>query len=277
MVESDHRAAFGHRFGFWYDDAYLHYAFNNGATGEDIVYRRGSPQADGSVQWGAEHVAFDMPEGLSALYPNVTVTASGEPWVSFLYFSGGLMAPPEQGVVVRSTARNGTWQTAPSFPFVIADDSETDPGPLGIPLPDGSIVWIYNQEGEGYLARSWANDTWGAAETVTSAQDEFSLFAGIASGSEVHATYGGGAVQHRVRSASGLWGPAQLASAALSVSGNTGMSLSAPGRVVVTLLSNATIQTREWRSGAWLAPTTVLENQELLHRGCSLKSTDPKI
>lgn len=258
-------ARFGHRFGMWFDGTYLHYALNNAGLGEDVVYRRGRPDATGTILWDSnEHVVFDVPPDLTVLYPNVVVQASGEPWISFLHHKGGDHTPPEEGIVIRSTATDGSWETDPAFPVTLVAGSFTGPEPLGLSLANNTVVWLYNREGAGYFARSWRDGQWDDEEEITRAQNRWAFFAGLADGNDVHVTYGAGEIFHRIRRADGSWTPGEVVST--NASGHTGLTLNRTGHVVLTLFSGARFQIREWSSGTWSPPLTIAEHDSFVSK-----------
>lgn len=82
-------------FSLHFDGSYMHYAVTDG----DLYYRRGEPQADGSITWSAvEQTA----ETGSLSRPSITVDSTGHAWI--LYYDGDLWA-------IKNGNTNGTWST----------------------------------------------------------------------------------------------------------------------------------------------------------------------
>src|SRR5262245_27024340 len=134
-------AEFGHRIGLWFDGTRIHYAFASAQSGGDVLYRRGTPSADGTIAWdGPETVAFAMPPAFNAMYPKVTVDASGQPWIGFVLVKGGITTPPYDAV---ATTFDGTSWTPTTL---VADHQNTYPDPAVVALASGGVFWVYNRD-----------------------------------------------------------------------------------------------------------------------------------
>jgi hypothetical protein len=73
--------AYGYYFSVWFDGTYVHYAVGRSSVGEALFYRRGTPNADGTITWSttAEEVAG---EAVSDVYYYRRQTwAEGDLWV----------------------------------------------------------------------------------------------------------------------------------------------------------------------------------------------------
>jgi hypothetical protein len=201
---------FGHRCGFAFDGAFVHYACCEALAGSDVLYRRGEPHEDGTITWDAEQVAFEVPPLQSVLYPKVLVDAESKPWVAFMLFEGGFETAPQSAIVTRSIRADGVWETAPEFPFVLVSDStETYPDPVGVALSRGGTYWVYDLDGEQtYRGRPWTPAAgWGTEEQVSTTRHSYALFDAAAEGDSVHVAYYGDGVRHRARGTDGRWGP----------------------------------------------------------------------
>jgi hypothetical protein len=223
---------FGHRCGYAFDGTWLHYACSTALQGEGVYYRRAVPHSDGTLEWtGPEQLVFDVGPG-TAMYPKVLVDAAGRPWVGFMLFPSGFMTPPQEAVVTRAAASDGTWTTDVGFPYVlVAGSTETYPDPLGVALEGGGVYWVCDPDGEAqYIGRLWRDGVWADEETVTESAQKYALFDLVAAGDVVHLAYGGGTLKYRRRDASGTWsGERTIASGA---SGHVTIARSADGAVI---------------------------------------------
>lgn len=93
-----------------FDGTYVHYAAG-GTAPDDITYRRGTPNSDGTITWSAaEQVAFPSAGG-SLLECSITVDDSGHPWISWEDFDNAAV------MVTTSSTTDGTWATDGSYPM----------------------------------------------------------------------------------------------------------------------------------------------------------------
>jgi hypothetical protein len=179
----------GHRFGLHFDGTYIHYVFCDSGSGSDVLYRRGTPQTNGTITWSAvEQTAYATPAGDSVMYPLVTVDSNGYPWVSFSYWANGYPNLPVDGVITKSDTNDGTWSTDASFPYTIYDDASNQPPiPVGVPLTGGKMYWGYckdtvadNTYGKLY------NSGWGDEESISGTNVGGTAFDLVADGDDVY-------------------------------------------------------------------------------------------
>jgi hypothetical protein len=246
-------AEFGHRMGLWFDGTRLHYAFASAQSGGDVLYRRGTPAADGTITWdGPETVAFAMPADFNAMYPKVTVDAQGRPWIGFVLVKGGITTPPYDAVVTMSSSPD-RWTTAPGFPFTLVfDHEETYPDPAGVALASGGVLWIYNRDDGSapYVGRVF-DGTWRDEAPVTQTSGTYGLYAVAADGDDVHLVYRGDGLRYRQRAPDGTWSSeVELDD---SGSGHTSITLLGGGDVAVSWLDKGDdlVLFRERTSGHW--------------------------
>lgn len=141
----------------WFDGVYVHYV-RTGAEWQSAgtSYRRGIPEADGSITWSADEqvVNWDNIE-----LPNITVDSNGFPWITYHIW-------PDVGStwVSKSSTNDGTWVTAPGFPYEL---SPADPSlrlTLPVALTGGKVYCIYAWGGGASRGRLWDGAGWSAEE-----------------------------------------------------------------------------------------------------------------
>lgn len=257
------RSSVGHRLGCWFDGTRLHYAHCASQDGEDVVYRCGVPNADGTVCWLApEQVAYAVPADKNVMYPKVIVDSQGAPWIAFMLYDGAPRKAPYDAVVTKAAGADGAWATAPGFPQVLVDDNTTAyPDPVGVPLTCGKTYWVYNKNvlDDGYYGRLWDGRSWQAEERATVAHSSRGLYSLAAEGDRVHLVFGGGKIRYRARDAASGWGEEfQVASAG---SGHTSITRTGPNSLVVTWLDKSldSVCYREMDDGRWGEPQRWLD------------------
>lgn len=104
-----------------FDGTHLHYAacgpLESGGS-NDVLYRRGTPQSDGTISWdAAEQVAFTGAG--SILEVGINTDSDGVPWVCFEHFNAGTGSYPIPKVT-KATAADGSWTTDTGFPYTLS-------------------------------------------------------------------------------------------------------------------------------------------------------------
>lgn len=102
----------GPYFSVYFDGTYLYYVLANGCTGggNSILFRRGTPNSDGSITWsGAEQLVATAPGTGLYLNPTVSVDTKGYAWVTY---AGG-----ETVWASKDANKDGTWSSATGFPY----------------------------------------------------------------------------------------------------------------------------------------------------------------
>lgn len=248
---------FGHRFGGWFDGEYFHYALCTSALGADVHYRRGKPQEDGSIAWSApQQTVHDTPSNMNVLYPKVAVDANGFPWVSFMQLVYQVPnTPPYDALVIKAATNDGTWTTAPDFPFTIVHKTvEGYPDPVGAPLDNGKILWFYNTHLNDqfvYAARCWNGTVWEDEEVVVNPGSPYSFFNVVSDGADVHVVHGAGTIFYQKKTPSTGWSQPFVVDT--NASGHTSITRAGPGSVIITWLdlSSNSLRFRALAEGNW--------------------------
>ena len=137
-------------FNIWFNGTYMHYVYGDGdISGKALFYRRGTPNADGSITWSAdEQTAVAASTGLTS-YPYVSVDSDGYPWL--IYTQNGVATN-----VSKSSTNDGTWVTASGFPYKLY--ASWSYGSV-IPLTSGKMLAVWGKSGACYL-RAWNGSAW---------------------------------------------------------------------------------------------------------------------
>lgn len=248
---------FGHRFGGWFDGVYFHYALCTSALGADVYYRRGKPNHDGTMAWSAPvRAVHDTPQDMNVMYPKIIVDANGYPWISFMQLVYQVPnMPPYYAIVLKATTNDGTWTTAPGFPFTLVQKTvEGYPDPLGATLSNGKTLWLYNtyiDDQYVYAARCWNGTAWEDEEVVVSPGSPYSFFNVVGDGEDVHVVHGAGTIFYQKRAHDAGWSQPFMVNS--NASGHTSITRVGPDHVIVTWLglSSNSVQFRELAEGIW--------------------------
>ena len=172
-------------FSLFYDGTYFHYARSGGA-GVNLYYRRGTPNADGTVTWSAaEQLVQTLEDSNDVIYyPVIAVDSEGYPFIGYVYYdySAGTRYP----YITKSSANDGTWSTASGFPYLLKDVSSGYWRVIPLRLTGGKMYILYFYSGAGHsYGRLWTG-TMGAEETVTSSEIQSSYGAASSHGDDVY-------------------------------------------------------------------------------------------
>jgi hypothetical protein len=169
----------GGYFSIWFDGTYLHYAY---VATSSIYYRRGTPNADGTITWSAnEQLVTTEYNGASS--PMVSVDSYGYVWIGYLDYDGTYYYYP---YVIKSQYNNGTFGTRTIWQL-----STTSAGWMVsiIPLTSGKMLAVYAYGGATVKAKRWDGSGWGTEVTTTSAIYGGSYHSAVAQGDDVHLVF----------------------------------------------------------------------------------------
>lgn len=108
----------------------------NSPTYGGLVYRRGNPQANGTITWDADWQTVSATANIIS-DPSIEVDASGSVWIAHANaLSGG------DCVVQKNGATDGTWSSAAGFPVTVTSSADNRYGVLAA-LTNGMEVVVY--------------------------------------------------------------------------------------------------------------------------------------
>jgi len=148
----------GYYFSIWFDGANVHYACTRGVANEALIYRQGTPSGNGTVTWSADEQQAVSAVPTAYSYPYLSVDSNGCPFITYLFNN--------YPYVTKSSLNNGTWQTAPGFPYQLQASSSGSWRSSILPLTAGKAYVLYNNRYTTY-GRLWNGSNWGTEETVT--------------------------------------------------------------------------------------------------------------
>lgn len=156
----------GGEFSIWLHESSLgvltvHYAYSDAVGGSAIYYRRGAPNADGTLTWAlAEQIAEPLDPGFE--YESIGITTDQLGGNCFICYAKVLIADPNNRVpMVTSSLVGPSWATNPGYPFMLS--AVQDPSWTVIIVPFGvEVMTIYATDNGDILYRVLAAGIWGA-------------------------------------------------------------------------------------------------------------------
>jgi len=168
-------------FSIWFDGTYLHYAY---ASTSSIYYRRGTPNADGTITWSAAEQTVTTLYNTANL-PMVSVDSNGYPWIGYREYGSDYYQRP---YVVKSSRNDGVWQTQSGFPYLLSDIADGVVVSV-IPLTNGKVLALYSYGGHYLKARLWTGSSWGSEIQTSSKLVAGYYHSAVAQSDDVHAVF----------------------------------------------------------------------------------------
>lgn len=166
----------------------IHYAYTSVELADNIYYRMGTPETNGTITWAAiEQVAVAGVGGSSMFGCHINIDSDGFPWI-------GYNQDPPNGVYVnKSSTRDGTWNNDAGFPHrfgVLVGCNR----PVICPLTDSKVYVCWAREVAGPPAtlegQVWDGAWVGAVEAICGdAVEDEQIMAAIPEGDDVHLVY----------------------------------------------------------------------------------------
>lgn len=150
----------------WYNGSVMDYVSAYGANNSGLFYRRGIPQANGTITWPvSEQTVVPAVANITYLNCFAFIDSNGYPWIT--YVSKNLTDNTYYPFVTKAQFNNGTWGTTPSgFPYKLSTTSSSTWMASVTPLTSGKILALYGYQGATLKAQSWNTTNW-SAETST--------------------------------------------------------------------------------------------------------------
>lgn len=186
-----------HNFSVWFDGTYVHYAATETyGYNLPIVYRRGTPNSDGTITWSATEQVVRQDVNMAFRNVIIAVDSGGYPWIGMM-INDQTSPPGGNGIyadVTKSSKNDGTWTTATGFPY---RPDATAPGKRDImilvPLTAQKMyityVWSGAPASNPINGRLWDGSAWSSQETATTRQSHDASISSVAYGDIVHVVY----------------------------------------------------------------------------------------
>jgi hypothetical protein len=191
----------------WYDNTYIHVAARSST--QQILYRRGTPNADGTMTWSAawQTVATDADHtvGHWLQMGGVTVDTTGHAYIAYR------VELDEHLQVVKNTNTDGTWAMAAAFPYELT----TFPQAACVLVPLNAGIYATYSDADSDLSGNYYNGTtWGVKEKAVDLLGALWAFSTVEVGGTVVAVYqtatGTYGLAAATRSVAGTWSTANV-------------------------------------------------------------------
>jgi RHS repeat-associated protein len=178
----------GTLFGLAFDGTYVHYAYAKATAQTALYYRRGLPNADGTITWSAaEQTAVAAVASTTYKTPAIAVDSSGYVWIGF--FQDDTSDFPR---VTKSSTTNGTWTTASGFPHQLSTTASTTWAVTPVALQSGRVLVVYSRGGAKVSSKLWKGSAWAserASFTGYGVNSNGVRVSAVAVGDDVHILY----------------------------------------------------------------------------------------
>ncbi len=176
-----------------FDGTHLHYAFNGAVDGEDLLYRMGTPDINGTITWATtEQTAVVIPAGWNSMYCNIIVQDDGYPQIGYCLKPADWPIHSVSAIVVRSSTDNGTWTTDAAFTKTLASGYvQMLNYPLGVALTGGKSYWAYAKDiiaapYDYYYGDTWNGSAWVGEEPITDHVCAYGRYNLVSDGDNIH-------------------------------------------------------------------------------------------
>jgi PKD repeat protein len=146
----------------------VHYVYNSEGTGEDVYYRKGTLNSDGTIAWVApEQVAVDAGTSKKFYVCSIVSDNAGYPYI---VFGNRTDSASKTLNLVRSNRNDGVWNTSLGFPKQVNTNPDADlVSGVALDLPENKIYIVYCSAGgeEPPRGRLVYNSTLGPLENIS--------------------------------------------------------------------------------------------------------------
>lgn len=170
-----------------FDGTYAHFvyvwnrnipdALEPGASSNNIWYRRGVPNSDGTITWSSDWtVALARNNTTVKGYASITTDTDGYPWISY-WESAGIYtyensnyATPDgtwNEMVIKSTTKDGSFTA--STPYELKHNAQYRATGALVQLTEDKLYWVGIGEIQSpkVIGRLWNGSSWGNEETIS--------------------------------------------------------------------------------------------------------------
>lgn len=181
--------AYGASLGICFDGTYVHYARAIATGNGALYYRRGTPQANGTITWSAaEQTVFSGGGTDECDDPSIAVDSNGYPWIAYRHTDSG----HHYWRVRKATTNNGLW--AADTVWDLADSSSIVILGEIVALTNGKMYSTYVPRSASMyvLGKLYNGAAWGGQEQATDSYTdtiEYSHNSCVAVGDDVHVAF----------------------------------------------------------------------------------------
>jgi hypothetical protein len=172
----------GPMFSIWFDGGYLHYAYSPTGATAALYYRRGTPNADGSITWSAAEQTVTASDDIDV--PFVCADDGGYPWIGASTSAGSTNRPKAW----KSSTNDGTWVTDAGFPYSLNSPAGASYVEI-IPLTNQRVLAICALYNGLLFMQSYTGAIWNALVWSVSNVNGGAMHSAVAQGDDVHIAF----------------------------------------------------------------------------------------
>ena len=160
--------------GVWLRGDYFHITYADSVV---VRYRRGEPQADGSIVWSAAWQTAYTPGSGVVAGPGVAVDTAGYPFIVYR----AVPSTTTKTYVIKSSANDGTWSTAGGYPLELGDSSSCNHWASVTAYPNSNKIYALRHDEQTYsymkVLKGWYynGSTWGGSAEIIDAGDGYTI------------------------------------------------------------------------------------------------------
>jgi hypothetical protein len=276
----------GEFFSLWFDGTYVSYVRSTGIPTELLLYRRGRPNADGTITWSTPNEQVVVSTNTSELHePFISVDSEGYPWIGYRWGSN-----TKWPNCTKSSLNNGTWQTAQGFPYQLFTAVTLVPNWAVsiVPLTQQKMYAVYLCSG-AVRGRLWNGTAFENEELIANAvigtRTRFAHSV-VAKDDNVYlvflnATTTNGDILFFSRTYGASWSEKEVVQPSASTSSFPVLSLNmSDGSLYCFWANNDAIYYEDYTEGAWNSNATTLAAENNLYEqtlSCSYESRGSRI
>lgn len=251
-----------------FDGTYFHYVyFNAGNTGS---YRRGTPNADGTITWSAAEQTITLTASHTGANATICVSTGGKAFVGYRDYDGSANYYP---AVINNANTDGTWTTE-NTNVLQSTTSDNTWVCIVVPLTGGKVYAAYTRTGAGAYGKQWSGSAWGSEENIdTSAYNSASTRVSLSSYGDDLFYFWNHSTTYRnecKKRASGTWGSAEDATTGTSYTdyGQAAVDPSNGDVYYFYVLSSVLYYTKRTNAGgSWGGAQTVVSEANINNSG----------
>jgi len=165
-------------------DVYYAYGYDS-----DVMFRKGILNTDGTISWvtpeQTAYPAFSV-YGVNALYPTIALDSNQYPFIIFNTEWIPNSTIYNNVTILKSSLNNGTWSTAPGFPYTMTNTGYCYPTIVGL---NNSRMYVLWATGSAPMAGMlWNGSSFGSGENISVGYTDF-YWSAVAYGDNVFVAY----------------------------------------------------------------------------------------
>ena len=246
-----------------YDGTYVHLTYLAGEHTVPLIYRRGTPFADGSIVWGAAQTAVAAAAFVMYTQLSISADASGYPFIAYSRFYDFAWTG---GWRTKSSTNDGTWVTEWNVEY---DTSNTIQYVMWQRLKNGDMLLLDQESYAGFTEWLWDGATFTGTALIPT--EDIFWSSAIDDQGVIHLVWldysGGTGLYYRKRAVDGTW-TTQIKLTENNLTDfmwpliSVGVGQDNVGELIVTYWEDDKVYWIRYYEGEWSSPEVLLTTFE---------------